>query len=52
MEVKTKDRKLVDNGFDVCIRFDNSHGRIKYDRNSPEFLEKGIRRWIKKELGL
>lgn len=52
MEIKLKDRKFEEAGVDVCLRFETSRGHIRYNENSPELVEKGVRRWIKKELGL
>lgn len=52
VEIPTKDKKIVEDGIDVSLRFETSRGRIKYDHNSPELVERGIKRWIRKELGL
>jgi len=49
----TKDTSIPNTeDVEISLRFDNSRGRIRYNRNSPEMIEKGIKRWIKKELGL
>ena len=49
----TKDTSIPNTqDIEICLRFENSRGRIKYNHNSPEMVRKGIRRWIKRELKL
>ena len=48
--ILTKQPYARDGDIEVCLRFEESQGRIRYNRNSPKMIEQGIRRWIKKEL--
>lgn len=50
VEIKTIPKPITDDGIEVCIKFEKSQGIFRYDRNSPELVEEGIKRWIKKEL--
>ncbi len=52
MELKTKDNEIIDEGIDVYLELPNTRARIIFDHNTPEIVEKGLRRWIKKELNL
>ena len=36
---------------DIDLRFKGSRARMRYSDNSIEFVEKGIKRYINKELG-
>jgi len=47
----TKDTSIPNTqDIEIFLRFEESQGRIRYNRNSPEMIKKGIKRWIKKEL--
>jgi len=47
----TKDTSIPNTqDIEISLRFEDSRGRIRYNRNSPKMIEQGIRRWIKKEL--
>ena len=50
--IKTKHRKTTEDDIEICLRFEDTRGLIRYNRNSPEMVRQGIRRWIKKELKL
>ena len=43
---------LTDEGVNVYLDFPNTRGKIIFDENTPEIVEKGLRRWIRKELKL
>ena len=50
VEIPTKNKEIVDGDFEACLRFENSKGRIRYDRNNPELVEQGIKKWFLKEM--
>ncbi len=50
--METKDRMMDASVETGLMQFDNSNCRFSYDDNCPEMVEKGISRYIKKELDL
>ena len=52
VEIPTKEKRICEGDIEVCIKFEQSQGILRYDRNSPELVEEGIKRWIKKELNI
>lgn len=50
--ILTKQPYARDEDIDICLRFEDSRGRIRFNRNSPKLVEEGVKRYIRRELGL
>jgi len=50
MEIKTIHKGIIDEGVDVYLEFPNTRAKITFDENTPDIVEKGLKKWFKKEL--
>ena len=50
--ILSKDKRIYDGDIEVCLKFENSEGRIRFNENTPDIVEKGLRKWFRREMRL